>query len=102
MAEGAERRDSLEGRVCRGVHLIQGLGFGQWTRCREWSQPAPRSSGIRVGIDHFPKSCGPPEYHLKSIKRLRKKKQNVAMVWREGSVGVYTCSKVWLLSLFPV
>ena len=38
-------------------------------------QPAPRSSGIRVSIDHFPKSCGPPEYHLRSIKRLKKKKK---------------------------
>ena len=21
-------------------------------------------NGVRVSIDHFPKSCGPPEYHL--------------------------------------
>ena len=28
-----------------------------------------------VSIDHFPKSCGPPEYHLRSIKRLKKKKK---------------------------
>jgi len=26
-----------------------------------------------VIIDHFPKSCGPPEYHLRSIKRFKKK-----------------------------
>jgi hypothetical protein len=36
------------------------------------AQPAPRSSGIRVSIDHFPKSCGPLEYHLRSIQRLKK------------------------------
>jgi len=36
--------------------------------------PSP-SSGVRVSIDHFPKSCGPPEYHLRSIKGLKKKKK---------------------------
>ena len=29
---------------------------------------------MRVSIDHFLKSCGPPEYHLRSIKRFKKKK----------------------------
>ena len=37
-------------------------------------QPAPRSNGIRVSSDHFPKSSGPPEYHLRSIKRLKRRR----------------------------
>ena len=45
------------------------LRYSQWTRCLERSQPAIRSSGMRVSMDHFPKSCGPPEYHLR-LKRL--------------------------------
>jgi len=28
---------------------------------------------VFVSIDHFPKICGPPEYHLRSIKRLKQK-----------------------------
>jgi len=48
-------------------------------------QPAPRSSGIRVSIDHFPKSCEPPEYHLRSIKRLKKKKSNSKQLTRSLS-----------------
>jgi len=36
------------------------------------SQPAPRSSRVRLVVDHIPKSCGPPEYHLRSIKRLKR------------------------------
>jgi len=31
---------------------------------------------VRVSIDHIPKICGPPEYHLRSIKRLKKKKRS--------------------------
>jgi len=31
-----------------------------------------RSSGIRSVVDHFPKSSVPPEYHLRSIKRLKR------------------------------
>ena len=40
-------------------------GCGLWVPeslgCLERSQPAPRSSGIRLVVGHFPKSCGPPE-----------------------------------------
>ena len=46
----------------------------QWNRGLEWSQPAPWSSDIRVSGDHFSKICGPPEHHLRSIKRFKEKK----------------------------
>ena len=45
------------------------------------------SSGIRVSIEHFPKSCGPPEYHLRSRKRLQKKTQ--------FKLGGVTVERIW-------
>jgi len=39
-----------------------------------WSQPAPRGSGIRLVVDRFPGSCGPPEHHLRSIKRFKRRR----------------------------
>ena len=36
----------------------------------------PSSLGSVTGgvVDHFPKSCEPPEYHLRSIKRLKRRR----------------------------
>ena len=58
-----EREAVRPPRGQEGAHVLEvELDRGAW------------SSGIRVSIDHFPKSCGPPEYRLRSIKRLKKKK----------------------------
>ena len=51
-----------------------------------WSQPAPRSSGIRFVVDHFPKNCGPPEYHPRSIKRFKRRGGEAARPFRGGLV----------------
>jgi len=45
---------------------------------RKHDQRLPWSSGIRLVVDHFPKSCGPPEYHLRSIKRLQRRRGSKA------------------------
>ena len=73
------RSESLCSAIPNGLDVWNGV------------QPAPRSSGIRVSIDHFPKSGGPPEYHLRSIKRLKKQqafqKRSTAfycLAWREA------------------
>ena len=44
-----------------------------------WSGVIPPPGAAVLGsIDHFPKSYGPPEYHRRSIKRLKKKKKHPA------------------------
>jgi len=36
---------------------------------RDWCQPAPPSSDIRLVVDRFPNICGPPEYQVnKEVK----------------------------------
>ena len=66
------------------VRAAKRATYSQRTRCLEWSQPGPRRSGMGVSIDHFPKSCGPLEHHLRSIKRLKKK----------NTLGC-TCAALW-------
>jgi len=34
--------------------------------------PPPGAAVLGLVFDHFPKSCGPSEYHLRSIKRLKR------------------------------
>ena len=62
------------------------LRYSQWTRCLEWNSARPPEQ--RVSIDHFPKSCGPPEYpyHLRSIKRLKIKKLSTLIDRRTGKL----------------
>ena len=46
-----------------------------WT-CRH-RLAAARGSGIRLAVDHIPKSRGPLKYHLRSIKRLKRRRARV-------------------------
>jgi len=43
--------------------------------------PPPRRSGVRLVVDHFPKSCGPPEYHLRSIHGLKRSRRLLERTW---------------------
>ena len=67
---------------------VQGLGFMvAWSRCHSptpvFGPPIlsgqhhllPETGVGKRGRLSFPKSCGPPEYHLRSVKRLKKKKR---------------------------
>ena len=48
----------------------------------------PGSSGVRVSFDRFPKRFEPPEYHLESIKRLKKTMMRVQCVAATTDVGL--------------